>query len=167
MIVNLKIYEDLLQNDSRRFYPEHIPIITYEPLKTNFVILESPEDIRKGVLSLVSFKEEDLIAQCTGVVLNFQNLYTLQHDKGIYYYDPFFAGYLLHSCDPNAYLDMTSFSLYAIKKINPFSLITVDYEKTEDVLYNSFNCICGSDHCRGWIAGKLEKTNEINSDNET
>jgi hypothetical protein len=159
MIINMKLYEQLELNDPKRFYPEWVPIIPYEPLKTFFQILESPEEIRKGVVSLVSFKEDDLIAQCTGASLNFQTLHSLQHAEKVFFHDPFFSGYLLHSCEPNCRLDMSDFSLHAIQEIKPFSLLTIDYEETEEELYQQFECKCGSSNCRGWIKGKKFKEN--------
>jgi len=143
----------MFTNDSRRFYPETHPVVVHEPLKTNFIILESPEDIRKGLLSLVSFEKEDLIAQCIGIALPYQTLHTLQFSETIFYHDPFFAGYLLHSCDPNSELKMLDFTLHAIKDIKPFELITINYNHTEKSLYQGFNCLCGSPNCQKWISG--------------
>lgn len=153
--MNIKVYEELCVDDPRRFYPHYVPVITFEPLRTHFAILESPEEIRKGVISLSTFEEGSLIAQLTGTVLSFQTLHTLQYSKSLYFEDVFFSGYLLHSCNPNAKFDMSNFSLHAIKKIRPFEKITVDYEATEDVLYNKFECDCGYEKCRKIIEGKL------------
>ena len=154
---NIKIYEEMNTDDSRRFYPAHFPVATIEPLKTNFIILESPEDIRRGLLSLVSFNEGDLIAQCMGVALPFQTLHTLRQSDGHYIHDTFFAGYLLHSCDFNARLDMSDFTLHAVKQIMPFELITIFYPATEAVLYQNFDCSCGSENCIKYVTGYSER----------
>lgn len=151
--MNSIMYEDLEWDSEKRFYPSFVPVIKHEPLKDDFMIVESPEAIKKGIISRVTFEEGELVAQCTGFVLKFQTLHSLQHSKGIYYSDEFFAGYLLHSCDPNCRLDMSDFSLHAIKKIRPLDKVTVDYEATEDYLYNTFDCDCGSANCRGKIEG--------------
>ena len=45
---NIKIYEEMNNDDPKRFYPKDFPVVVNEPLKTNFTILESPEDIKKG-----------------------------------------------------------------------------------------------------------------------
>lgn len=158
---NIKLYEDMDTTDPIRFYPSNYPIVTFEPLRTNFAILESPEDIRKGLISLVSFEEEDLIAQCLGISLPTQTLYTLQHTEGLYLHDPYFCGYLLHSCEPNAKLDMVDFKLYAVKRIRPFDKITIDYEATEATLHQAFTCDCGEMSCRGWIEGYKNKIKEM------
>lgn len=162
MKINLNIYEELSVDDKRRFYPEYFPVMMNEPLRSNFIILQSPEDIHKGLLSLVTFDKEDLIVQCAGTSLFFQTLHSLQYKEGMYLHDPFFAGYLLHSCDPNAELNMRDFTLHAIKPIKHFELITIDYEKTEAQLYQGFNCQCGSFNCKGWIEGYIyrKKQNE-------
>ncbi len=153
-MISLKLYEEMAVDDERRFYPNSAPVIPLEPLKTNFQILESPEDIKKGVISLVTFNPEDIIAVLTGYILNFQNLHTLQKAPGEFISDTFFSGYLLHSCEPNCQLSFEPYSLMAVKKIKPFDLLTIDYEKTEDKLHQTFDCKCGSPNCRGWIAGK-------------
>jgi len=126
-----------------------------EPLRKNFAILESPEEVRKGIVSLITFEPEDTVANLTGFVLDFQTLHTLQKSPGEYICDNFFSGYLLHSCDPNCELSFEHYSLVAVKKIKWFDILTIDYEKTEDKLYQTFDCKCGSPNCRGWIAGKM------------
>ena len=161
MRINLKVYEELSVKDELRFYPEHYPVMMNEPLKSHFIILESPESIHKGLLSLVSFEPEDLIAQCAGVSLSFQTLHSLQYNEDHFLHDPFFSGYLLHSCDPNAELNMRTFTLHAIKSIKPFQLITIDYEKTEAQLYQGFHCSCGSENCKGWIEGYNYRKNQV------
>ena len=150
---NIKKYEEMNPDNKERFYPSYFPVMINEPLNTNFTILESPEEVRKGLVTLVSFEPEDLIAQCAGIKLNFQTLHTLQQSEKSFLHDPFFAGFLLHSCDPNARLDMSDFTLHAIKPIRWFQLITIDYDYTEANLYQGFTCACGSSNCRGWIAG--------------
>jgi hypothetical protein len=153
-MINLKHYENLQLDDPIRFYPISCPIIEYEPLRSCFTILESPEDIRKGIVSLISFREGDLVANLTGFILPFQNLHTLQKAEGEFLSDEFFSGYLLHSCEPNAELRFDPYSIHAIKPIKAFDSILIDYEKTENVLAQSFTCKCGAPSCRGWIAGK-------------
>ena len=154
MQINLKNYENLSPDDPRRFYPSYVPVFDYEPLRDYFTILKSPEEIREGVVSLISFEKEDLICKGTGFFLPFQTLHSLQYkEKEVYIHDPMFIGKLLHSCDPNARLEMNDFSLIALKPIKCFETITVDYNDTEAVLYQSFQCTCGSINCKGYIEG--------------
>ena len=161
MILNLKIYEDIKPDDPRRFYPAEVPVFDYEPLRDFFTILKSPEDIREGVVSLVSFEPEDLICIGTGFFLPFQTLHSLQYKEDeVYIHDKFFIGKVIHHCDPNARLDMSNFSLHAIKKIKPFDTITIDYEATEAYLYQEFQCNCGNPSCKGWITGYKARVNK-------
>ena len=153
MVISMKTYASMVPDDPRRFYPPFVPVLPYEPLKTCFEIIESPEDIQRGVISKVTFNECDLIANLTGFVLYEQTLHSLQVREGLYYADEFFAGYLIHSCEPNAKLIMDPFSLEAISAIKPFTLITIDYCATEKDLFQKFQCKCGSPKCRGWISG--------------
>jgi hypothetical protein len=64
------------------------------------------------------------------------------------------VGMLLHSCSPNAMVNMTSLEVVALHGIKAGDAITMDYETTEDVLYRAFNCECGSPNCRGRITGR-------------
>lgn len=163
MAINLEIYDNMALDDERRFYPSHIPIQPMEPLKIHFSLLESPEEIRKGIVSLVTFNPGDFIAQLTGTSLIFQTLYTLQREEGFYLHDPFFGGFISHNCDPVAYLRMSDFTLHALKKIIPFTPLNINYNSTEKYLYQEFLCACnsmdkeGNSLCQGWISGYGEK----------
>lgn len=153
-MINLKLYETLQPDDTRRFYPSYCPILEYEPLTDNFALLKSPEEIGNMIVSKVSFQEGDLIANLSGFIVSYQTLYTLQMEEGQYISDTFFSGYLTHSCEPNAELKFNPYSIYALKKIIPGTLLTIDYEKTEDYLAQEFTCKCGSTNCRKYIMGK-------------
>lgn len=108
----------------------------------------------EGIMAKTSFWEGEAIFRFDGSLLTHQTLYTLQMRPGLYIEDPYFMGKTLHSCDPNAYVDMKSQQFWARKHINPGDFITIDYEATEDVLFRSFDCGCGADKCRGRISGK-------------
>lgn len=154
MQISLKNYENLSVDDPKRFYPSYVPVIDMEPLRDYFTILRSPEDIREGVVSLISFSKDDLICKGTGFFLNKQTLHSLQHSENeIFIHDPFFMGKLLHSCDPLCKLNMKDFSLHALKDIPTFSVLSIDYEATEAELYQAFDCKCGSSNCKKWIQG--------------
>ena len=152
-MINLKLYEDMAVDDERRFYSSEIPVQSYEPLRNNFSILDFPGDIGKGIISLISFEKDDLIANLSGVVLVHQALHTLQISEYQYVLDSF-AGFLTHSCSPNTELRFNPYSLYAVKKIEPATLLTLDYEKSEDYLTREFYCSCKSPNCKKYIVGK-------------
>ena len=53
---------------------------------------------------------------------------------------------------------METMEIIALKNINPFDKLTLDYNDTEKELYQGFYCSCGADNCRGYIEGyKKEK----------
>lgn len=156
MILSLRIWENISADDPRRFYPPEVPVFDYEPLRDYFQIVKSLESINEGIISLITLKEEDIAFRWTGFFLTTQTLHSLQHKKGAYIHDVFFSGKLLHSCNPNLRLDMETLTAYVIKPIKVFDRLTIDYEETEDILYNQFDCTCGSSNCRQSISGKIK-----------
>jgi hypothetical protein len=58
-----------------------------------------------------------------------------------------------HSCDPNAgmVIDGTEVRLIALREIVPGEQITFDYSTTMDEDDFEFDCLCGSEECRGRI----------------
>lgn len=68
--------------------------------------------------------------------------------------DSYFAGYLAHSCDPNVEVDMKHQYVHALKAIPAGAILTMDYEATEDELFQQFQCRCGAPECRGLIRGR-------------
>jgi hypothetical protein len=149
--MDLKIWEDVKQED--RFYSENVPRFDYEPLKSFYQIVKSPESINEGVISLISLIPEDIAFRWTGYFLTFQTLHSLQYKEGLYCHDPIFCGKILHSCDPNLKLNMEEMTAIVIKPIKVFDRLTLNYNDTESVLYNAFNCTCGSEKCIGWVEG--------------
>lgn len=156
MPINSRDFENVKQED--RFYPDCVPVFNYEPLRKYFQIVKSPEPVNEGVITLVSFKEGDLVCKWTGFHLTNQTLHSLQHTEDkIFIHDNFFVGKFLHSCDPNCFLDMNEMSVYSLKTIRPFDKLTLNYNKTEKLLYQGFHCECGNENCLGWVAGYGEK----------
>lgn len=62
--------------------------------------------------------------------------------------------YLNHSCDPNTRINVSSLQLLAIKNIEANEELLFDYETTESLMAEPFQCSCGSENCRGEIKGK-------------
>jgi SET domain-containing protein len=58
-----------------------------------------------------------------------------------------------HSCDPNAgmRIEGTDVQLVAIRSISPGEQIAFDYSTTMDEDDFEFDCLCGSQRCRGRI----------------
>jgi hypothetical protein len=82
------------------------------------------------------------------------SIHTLQKKQGAYIEAPYFMRKILHRCDPNTTVDMEEQVFWASKDIRPGDLIMMDYESTEDKLYRSFHCQCGSRNCRKLILGR-------------
>lgn len=152
MPIQAKDFENINQED--RFYPASVPVFDFEPLKKFFLIVKSPEPVNEGIVSLVTFKAEDLVAKWTGYHIPFQTLHSLQYkEDSIFIHDPYFCGKMLHSCDPNCRLNMETMEIIALKNINPFDKLTLDYNDTEKELYQGFYCNCGAANCKGYIEG--------------
>jgi tyrocidine synthetase-3 len=149
-----------LSENKERFYPNNIPWRQDEPTKAKFEIIKDP-DYGEGVVTKVPFQAGELLFHFQGRLLNYQSLFTLQKRPGLYIEDPYFMGKILHSCDPNVYVDMETQIFRAVRAIKAGEFITMDYESTEDELFRSFYCQCGSDNCRGYIAGRLCHSNLV------
>jgi hypothetical protein len=152
----------VISKTRKRFYPAQFPKFLGEPDKNRFSIIKSAE-FGKGVMTLVPFEKGDLVCRFTGKLLHHQTLFTLQKKTGHYLHDPWFMGRILHSCDPNIICNMDEQVFYAAKEIPAATLLTMDYETTEDQLYRSFHCNCGSPNCRGSIMGKSARLDYYNN----
>jgi hypothetical protein len=156
--------KQLLENDLR-FYPDYIIAHEYEPTRDKFDIIYHPV-CGEGVVSKTFFNAGDILFRFDGNLLNEQTLFTLQKNIGLYIEDPLFMGKVLHSCNPNASVDMTKQEFRALRDIPSGDFITMDYETTEDELFQSFFCQCGSSNCRGNILGRKFYKNIKTSKND-
>lgn len=136
-----------------RFYPKEIPIFRNEPSTEEFEIVIN-NTFNKGVISKKAFTQGDFLFKFTGQVQDYQTLYTLQLKENVYIEDPYFMGRVLHSCKPNSIVNMDTQEFYAIQDINIGDYVTIDYLRTEDILFQSFQCACGSPDCKGYITGR-------------
>jgi SET domain-containing protein len=121
---------------------------------------------RKGVFALEKILAGELISIWGGYIISFQELQDLANTSfpeidnyAIEVADGFFIigskdgtleddDYFNHSCDPNA--GMQGHLLFvALRDIQPGEEITYDYVMTDaDFDDYSFDCHCGSPHCR-------------------
>ena len=140
-----------------RLYPDKIPHRLGEADTEKFEIVADSE-FGKCIKSLGYFEIGQLVALIhTDIILKKAELHTAQISKDIHIYDPWFAGLISHSCEPNLIFDTNIPGFFAVKKILPGDILNQDYELTEDDLYIKFDCKCGSPHCRGKIKGKIYK----------
>ena len=142
------------------FYPSIIPPHEDHPRGTAFEIVAAGDGRGRGLMALSSFAADDRLAQLSGILVPHPSLNTLQLAPGLHMSDPWFCRFLLHSCDPNAYVEKANMTLIARRDIAPGDLLSIDYGATEDRLGRQFECSCGAENCRRWIAGRTEQLTE-------
>lgn len=131
------------------------------PQASDFKVVSKDHNSGHGVICHRSFEPGDLLAVVAGEIVTDIRQHTLQISRRRHMFDPYFTGYLLHSCDPNVSLNMRKKTLTALKHIEPGSFLFMDYAETEDTLFKQFACCCGSENCRGWITGRREAPHQI------
>lgn len=85
--------------------------------------------------------------------------HSLQRTPEVHLVDPYFIGYLSHSCDPNVVLDMHQQQVFCIRDIIADEPLCMDYASTEDTLFRQFACGCNAPNCRQWVTGRYEPVN--------
>ncbi len=140
-------------------YPEKYALNPNDgyPQKKDFTVSRLETGVGTGVYSKKNIKRGELVARITGNIVPQISQHTLQITPTTHLYDPYFTGYLLHSCSPNIYLDMTEFEIWALRNIAAGQALTMDYASTEDILFKQFPCLCGTPNCRFWITGRKEE----------
>lgn len=139
-----------------RFYPAEWPALRNEATPDRFEIVKT-SPFGEGLKTKVPFKKGDTIFAFSGVVLPYQNLFTLQYRHNLFIYDPYVMGKVLHNCNPNMSCSMYAREFIAKRDIAEGELLTMDYEETEDELSRAFECHCQAPNCRKYISGKLTK----------
>jgi hypothetical protein len=147
-------------NQSASFYPNFITREEGHPTSAQFVVENSGDERGKGLRTKVAFSKGKLVARLSGIVVSHPTLDTIQISSALFLSDSWFCRFLLHSCDPNLAIDITTVETRAIRDICPNDYLTIDYAATEDFLAFQFPCNCGAQKCRGWIMGKREKPND-------
>ncbi len=138
-----------------RIYPSFLPVVSDEPQAEDFRVVDVDEQRGQGVEVLRDYSDGDVLFRMNGVLRDHVTQYTLQVGPGDHLDDPYFAGKILHCCEPNARLDPRTRLYYAVRDISAGELLTMDYDETEDVLFRAFECRCGAVSCRGYVAGRL------------
>jgi hypothetical protein len=143
-------------------YPEEYGLNQNDgyPKKIDFTVGRREDGKGAGVYTKKGVKRGELVARITGNIVPNITQHTLQITPTTHMYDPYYTGYLLHSCSPNIYLDMTEFEVWALRDIEAGQALTMDYASTEDILFKQFPCLCGTPNCRYWITGRKEEVND-------
>src|SRR5690606_6424288 len=120
-------------------------------------VLDVDGERGQGVLVLRDFSQGSVLFRMNGTLSTEMTLHSLQMAPGLHLDDPFIAGKVLHSCQPNSWLDVETRIFFATRDITAGELLTMDYDETEDILFRAFQCCCGAPSCRGTVGGKLVK----------
>jgi hypothetical protein len=137
-------------------YPAHFMVGDGYPTEDDFVVARQELGKGYGVYARRAFQRGYRVCRISGMIVHEVMQHTLQISTDAHLYDPYFTGFLLHACDPNVFLDMGRFELWAMKDILPGQALTMDYASTEDYLFKQFPCLCGAPNCRKWITGRRE-----------
>jgi hypothetical protein len=148
--------EEPPQSAPRSLYPPEFEAVDGYPTTADVVVNRTDERKGLGIYALRRFERGHRICRISGVISHEIRQHTLQITPSSHLHDPWFTGYLLHSCDPNVFLDILRFELWALKDIEVGEALSMDYASTEDVLFKQFPCLCGAGNCRGWITGRRE-----------
>ncbi len=146
----------LLAARSNSVYPAVFRVGDGYPTEEDFLVARQEDGKGYGVYARRTFLRGHRVCRISGTIVHEVMQHTLQVSPDAHLYDPYFTGFLLHSCDPNVFLDMARFELWAMKDIQPGQALTMDYASTEDYLYKQFPCLCGAPTCRKWITGRRE-----------
>lgn len=108
-----------------------------------------------GVFALIAFKPGDTLFKMTGELRNSPTRTSVQIGDDLHVEDEI-AGFINHSCIPNAKIDKHTHSFVALKEIAKDDEIVFDYNHNEDSMAAPFVCGC----CNRKISGKrVERDN--------
>jgi SET domain-containing protein len=141
-------------------YPYDLDLDAGYPSRSSFVVKKQDSDMGYGVYSKKRIERGSMVARFTGRIVHTVVQHSLQINPTTHILDTHFAGFLLHSCNPNVILDMSDFTIWALRDIDENEALTMDYASTEDILFKQFQCLCNSENCRHWITGRKERVNE-------
>jgi hypothetical protein len=82
-----------------RFYPDSFPEFDGEPNRHDFAIRRTG-DCGLGVVALKKFRKGEVAFSFTGMVTSDVTQHSLQLTNDVHIHDPWFMGFILHSCSP-------------------------------------------------------------------
>jgi len=142
-------------------YPGFIPVEEGHPTSAQFIVVDTRDERGSGLKGKIVFKKDECVAKLSGILVNHTTLDTIQITPTLYFSDPWFCRFLLHSCDPSLVIDVANLEVRALKDISPDQYLTIDYATTDDTITFQFACNCGAPNCRGWVMGRAEEINEV------
>ena len=127
--------------------------------KTDFAEINQIDDLFQQLLrSKKAFKKGDVLSSFSESILGKKMTYlTVQvSDNKHIILRPEYLQYINHNCNPNAFFDIDSMNLIALKDIQIGEELTFFYPSTEWEMVQPFNCFCNSDNCLGRIEGAFK-----------
>ncbi len=141
-------------------YPGFIPVEEGHPTSAQFIVVDTGDERGRGLKAKVVFEKGECVARLSGILVKNTTLDTIQITPTLYFSDPWFCRFLLHSCDPSLEINVADLEVRALKDIPPDEYLTIDYATTDDTITFQFACNCGAPNCRGWVTGRAEEINE-------
>ncbi len=141
-------------------YPGFIPVEEGHPTSAQFIVVETGDERGRGLKAKVVFEKGERVARLSGILVKHTTLDTIQITPTLYFSDPWFCRFLLHSCDPSLEISVADLEVRALKDISPDEYLTIDYATNDDTIAFQFACNCGATNCRGWVTGGAEEINE-------
>lgn len=141
-------------HSTETFYHNRYPVKVHSPKLKDFSLVYLNHKVQLGIVTRRQFCKGDVVADLNGEVVTDIRQHTVQISDKLHLFDPYFSGYISHSCDPNLQLIGADLQLIALKDIAAQERLTLDYNDTEDTLFKAFQCQCGAAQCQGWIEGK-------------
>lgn len=123
---------------------------------TDFAEINQIEDLNQQLLrSKKAFKKGDVLSSFSesirGKEITYLTVQVSENEHVIL--RPEYLQYINHSCNPNAFFDVDSMNLVALKDIQIGEELTFFYPSTEWKMVQPFDCFCNSDNCLDRIEG--------------
>jgi hypothetical protein len=107
-----------------------------------------------GLRAARSFRTDEIVVGLNGRITNMRGRLTIETgvDRHL---DPegHVWGFSNHACNPNAWVDLATLSMRALRTIRAGEEITWNYLTTEWELAHPFQCLCHAPGCLGAIRG--------------
>jgi len=115
-------------------------------------------DSESGVIASRDFMSEEILGYFEGSSVEAGTRYSLTFEHRQIEPERHLR-HLNHSCKPNAYFRERW--LIADREIHKGDEITIDYQVTESMITDGFDCKCGNNNCRHRIESKLSANNPV------
>ncbi len=115
-------------------YPDFIPPEEGYPTSIEFEIVNTSNERGRGLKCKLAFRQGERVARLSGIVLNHTTLNTIRISPSLFFSDPWFCRFFLHSCGPNITIDLPALEVRALRDIQPGEYLTIDCVAADEVL---------------------------------